>query len=370
MKPEYEKFNSIIESAITNIPLIILGSGASAAYGLPTMGELGNKIIAEVESTGFHREFSTQWASFKQKLEETKNLEAAIEELESRATAPLIKYIVEITWKVIKNRDNEIYNGLVNGTIKLPLAHFFYRIRRGNRCATTVLTTNYDKLAEYAADIANNFEFHNSPYYTGFSYGSIKNFDKEIGRKRFTVGQRRAVDTQVIDWVHPIEIWKVHGSIDWFFQESNQRIVALENLNAIIDGLQPLIVTPGREKYRTTVDDPYRAIIDCADKALEKANSFLTIGFGFRDEHIQPRFLQRIKERKTIPTVVISKQITSEAKKIFSDGSISNYVLIEEHETGTKVTFKNQGSAEEIILNNIDLWNFDTFVTEFTPINN
>lgn len=61
-------------------------------------------------------------------------------------------------------------------------------------------------------------------------------------------------------------------------------------------GYTPLIVPPGKEKYSTTHEEPYRTIIEEADKEFKRAGSFLCIGYGFNDSHIQPKLISANKK--------------------------------------------------------------------------
>ena len=56
---------------------------------------------------------------------------------------------------------------------------------------------------------------------------------------------------------------------------------------------EPLIVTRGVSKYERTHDEPFRSAIQGADAALDAASSFLCVGYGFRDHHIQPKIVER-----------------------------------------------------------------------------
>ena len=91
-----------------------------------------------------------------------------------------------------------------------------------------------------------------------------------------------------------VNIWKVHGSLDWF-ETPNKENVYLPLSENIPQGHKPLIVTPGLSKYAETHKEPYRTIFTQADTEIQKANGFLCIGYGFNDEHVQPKLIQQIK---------------------------------------------------------------------------
>lgn len=116
----------------------------------------------------------------------------------------------------------------------------------------TIVTTNYDRLSEYAADLIN------ATTVTGFEGSLIKKFElptANIKSKRIRVRER------------VVDIWKVHGSVDWFIDENNQ-VASFPFTKEIPQGFKPLIVPPGKNKYSSTHEEPYRSIISAADSAF------------------------------------------------------------------------------------------------------
>ena len=96
-----------------------------------------------------------------------------------------------------------------------------------------------------------------------------------------------------------VDIWKVHGSLDWFQLDDGQ-VVSYPLSTKIPEEHIPLIVPPGKDKYSMTHNEPYRTIIASADDKFMKADSYLCIGYGSNDEHIQPKLINEIKKGKAI----------------------------------------------------------------------
>ena len=92
----------------------------------------------------------------------------------------------------------------------------------------TIVTTNYDRLAEYAADGVG------ATTVTGFEGSLIKKLElpsTPLKTKR-TRARERVVD-----------VWKIHGSLDWFVA-SDGTVAALPLTRTIPNNFQPLIVPP------------------------------------------------------------------------------------------------------------------------------
>ena len=183
-----------------------------------------------------------------------------------------------------------------------------------------IVTTNYDRLTEYAADGVG------ATTVTGFEGSLIKKLELPsipLKTKR-TRARERIVD-----------IWKVHGSLDWFVAPDGT-IVAFPLTQTIPNDFQPLIVPPGKEKYSSTHDEPYRTIIAEADKAFVQAGAYLCVGYGFNDEHIQPKLLAQISKGK--PIVILARTMTQACKKHIVEAGINKYLIFEcSDSTHTKV---------------------------------
>ena len=110
-------------------------------------------------------------------------------------------------------------------------------------------------------------------------------------------------------------------------------------------------------------------IIESARQTLENANSYLAIGFGFRDQHIHTNLERKLKQQnRNKPFVVITKELTDETKNLFfHNAKPSNYLLIESYnENGTRIYKKERNSElEEFVLEDEILWSLDGFVNCF-----
>lgn len=108
----------------------------------------------------------------------------------------------------------------------------------------TIVTTNYDRLSEYAADLIN------ATSVTGFEGSLIKKLELPTANVR----SKRIRDRERV-----VDIWKVRGSVDWFIDEDNQG-VAFPFTKEIPQGFKPPIVPPGKNKYSSIHEEPYRTI--------------------------------------------------------------------------------------------------------------
>ena len=179
------------------------------------------------------------------------------------------------------------------------------------RDKAVVVTTNYDRLSDYAAD--------------GIGASSVTGFEGSYIRKlelptNFAATKRVRVRERIVD------IWKVHGSLDWFVDAKGE-VFSFPLSQEIPVGFSPLIVPPGKDKYSSTHNEPYRSIISEADKAFTAAGAYLCIGYGFNDEHIQPKLLAQIASGK--PIVILVRTITDACKQHIISAGIRKYLIFE-----------------------------------------
>ncbi len=292
-------------------PLIILGSGSSAAYGLPTMTNLSQMLIEH--KTDFNLSDNVVSDFFKN-LNSGMDLETAMA-LADQLSDKDKKAIKMLVWDTInKSEKSFVSSSLTNDFDNFSLVNLIQKIVAPTPHKADIITTNYDRLTEYAADIAG------TSIVTGFEGSYIKKMEMPtVGffTKRIKARERT------------ISIWKVHGSMDWFLSPSGQQC-AITSCSEVPKDFSPNIVPPGNDKYQLTHHEPYRSIMAQADTAIVNAQCFLAIGYGFNDEHIQPKIIEEIKKGK--PIVAITKKATQACKNVLTKSGIQNYMIIEEHD--------------------------------------
>ncbi|AVM49412.1 SIR2 family protein [Capnocytophaga sp. oral taxon 878] len=323
----------------SRVPLIILGSGASVPFNLPSMWSLGKHL--ENTLTFEDDEDKKQFQEFKRILNEKEgDLERALSDI--RLNETVLNSIVGRTWELISKTNLEAYNKFfLDDKKEKPLVTLIeYLLSTTNR-KVSIVTTNYDRIAEYSASIVKSF------ICTGYAHNYIGHFSDSIHTN--TLVNLKGYKGQV-------NIWKVHGSLDWF-ETPNKENVYLPLCENIPQGHKPLIVTPGLSKYAETHKEPYRTIFTQADTEIQNANGFLCIGYGFNDEHVQPKLIQQIKSK---PIIVITKELTSKTKEAIIDGDCKNYILMEESSGNhTKVYSSNQG---EHTIEGVGYWQLSEYI--------
>ncbi|WCL55543.1 SIR2 family protein [Gimibacter soli] len=327
----------IAQDCFQHFPVIVLGSGASVSHQIRGMGALAQYLLDHVPPEG-DKELDA-WTLIRGALANDMGLEEALQQ--TAAPASLVKKIVNFTWKAIASDDLSVLRRAASGEEALPLAALIQGLFRSTNPTLNIVTPNYDRVAEYASDMAG--VVHN----TGFIPGFIR---QREGADKILVRRGNAP-------ARTVRIWKVHGSLDWF-QDPQGRVLSLPLSSEIPQGFSPVIVTPGVSKYERTHEEPFRSALQGADEALGAASAFLCVGYGFRDAHIQPKLVERCRQRN-VPIVILAKVLTDEAKEFLAKSAGTSYLAMEECEGGTRAY--SHAFKDGVILPDVTLWSFEKF---------
>lgn len=330
---------TLAQDCVRQSPVIVLGSGASAGYGIPGMWHLGEHLSKSVPPAESVPVDLKGWQEFLDLLPNS-DLERAL--TETSLTQRMTSHVVSTTWSYLNKADLSIFQKVCADRHFLALTKLFTHLFRSTNREIQVITPNYDRLAEYAAE-AGGFMA-----YTGFSYGLIGKRSSQP-HPRVVYGKTPA---------RTVNVWKVHGSFGWFGDAMGE-LVSLPPAAEIPVGLQPMIITPGIEKYRRTHDEPFRTIMHQADQAISSASAFLCVGYGFNDQHLQTLLVQRCHS-STAPLVLITKQISPTARDFLKSGRCQRYLALEESDTSTKV-YSNE-TPDGLDMPNTALWRLENFL--------
>src|SRR5690606_27796551 len=91
------------------VPLLILGSGASVPFGLPSMWRLGEHLI---NTLSFEDDADkAQFEAFKKSLDEHQDLEKAL--LGIQLNNNVLNAVIKATWELISEADLKAYEQFV-----------------------------------------------------------------------------------------------------------------------------------------------------------------------------------------------------------------------------------------------------------------
>ncbi|MDD5531021.1 MAG: SIR2 family protein [bacterium] len=328
-----EDILKIFQDCISRVPVIVIGSGVSCKYDIGGMPELAKYLVDNIVCSD--SKDKKQWNLLKEKLQEGKDLESALNMVP--VSSSLEKKIIFNTQKMVLGRDGDILKKVILGNIKFSISELLIHLVRTTNKLITIVTTNYDRLAEYATELSG------LNYNVGYSQGYYRTF--------------RGFDVNPRYFQNPIiEILKVHGSIDWYLTSSDESVSLPDKIEHPFDW-RPLMVTPGVGKYQHTHNEPFRSIISKSDEAFNKAPSILCIGYGFNDTHIHPKLISRSKAKK-IPIVILAKKLSDKAKSFIENSQNDKLIGIEQSDTGALLYLTDKSK----ISINDNIWDIDCFL--------
>lgn len=291
-----EKIFNFVQKAVSTPPLILVGSGGSAPYGLPSMTELGKHLV---DSLDIKYKTDSSWNQFYENLRNGQDLETALSNLS--LSDCIIEDIRKETWKLISEKDLILFREVIFNNKTIDIGRLIKKFYQAHPKCVNVITTNYDRVIEYACDSVK------LPIYTGFSGLYLKDYHGNFSNK----------DT--------VNIVKVHGSLDTF-KDVHGASLNIPLMNKIPDGLVPEIITPGSSKYRAVLKGNTRDLLSVSDEMIKHAKSFLCIGYGFNDEQIQEKIISKI--RQDTPIVVVTMRLSDSAAHLITNNA-KNYVTIQ-----------------------------------------
>lgn len=329
------------QKCLQSNPVIVVGSGCSIPFGLPSMFQLAQELSSSLDASDLPIEDQDSLKALKSEISTT-DIESALHKVP--LSDQLISRVVQATWNYIAPADRKALAQVIRKRDLLPLSRLFVHLFQSTHTRVSIVTPNYDRLAEYAADAA---EFHHS---VGFSYGYIRS-RQAVASHLYTGARTTPLRT--------VEIWKVHGSLDWFADEDGT-VVGLPMPPEDMTGFSPVIVTPGVNKYQRALEEPFRSILAGADLTLQSAESYFCVGYGFNDRHIQPKLIEKCNRTRT-PIVVLARVLSDAAKNFLFAGKCANFLALENHSNGTMMY--RTGDIAGTVIPDKTLWSLDEFLT-------
>jgi len=344
--PLVDEIFTVIQDLFQRGLVIVVGSGASCAYGVPGMDALAKYLIENVpkELSSLTQEAKDEWNRIALALESGKGLEIALSENTIGGLAQVLK---TQTAECIAQKEVTA----IAQILSLPTLPAFGRLCRyylSFADQLNVITTNYDRLIEIQAAQA---DVAVDTLYYGHTLGRFNPDRSGNELLRACIPTGRASRTQLKAWPH-LRLFKVHGSLDWYNLGDT-----LYRSDLAIPGARQ-IVPPSIEKYRLGYYPPFDAMREKANLAIDNASGMLFQGYGFNDDHLQTHITPRSTQ---IPSVVLSMKLTDSAREHISRNN--NSIGIEKNLDGCTIFYGGQS-----INVSLPLWDLEILCTEVLKI--
>lgn len=315
---EKKEIYTTIQEYVRDVPMLLFGTGATIPYGIPGMGALTHCLV---ENLQIKYRGNSEWEKFQSNILSGLDLESALANISM--PHDVLDDIIVQTWNLVNTADLSLLYDLIKNNTILPIGRLIKRFFDPNPQCVNIVTTNYDRVIEYACD-----QIHVS-------------VDKRFKGYYIKIFSNSHLSKNKI-----VNLIKVHGSLD-LFRNRKGYVTSIPLQKSIPDGLVPEIVTPGENKYRSILTGECRDLVHISDELINNANSYLCIGYGFNDEQIQRNIITGIRDSK--PIVIATKKISKSAASLISSNSCK-YVIIQESNTDPNCTdFVVNGVSEQLL---------------------
>lgn len=310
---DIDEIYNTIQTYLKEPPLVIWGSGATIGFGLPSMSKLKDEIGNAIPA------FDKTCTDLEAELGKDK-YEADLSQIRKVIRDVVNAADIKAKEQLLKNADD--FDGIKRLTSFCHNPH---------PKVMNVVSTNYDRILEYV------WGYNGLRFTDGFEQQELSVFD-----------ENKFLDKDIIN------LMKVHGSLDWFDVDHEVRKLSSDF------GYDPVMIPPGKNKYRTTHNSPYRELMQKSDDAIKKAPSFLVVGFGFNDEHITP--LVSKKTKAGTPIVVVTMKVTPTTERQLENAKKIIYVEAATDIKKSRIRIIENGDTVSDTIEDGQFWTLNKFM--------
>lgn len=338
-------------------PVLVVGTGASCTldkrFGMPELAkELRDRVKPGSATEG------QQWAQVLAALTAHKGLE---ESLDAATDKELVNRIVAVTGAFVSGIDRDWAWRVATGGHVAPLSGLLKKLVEGlppTNPIQHVVTPNYDMLVEHTCDALG------IPFSDGFAAGSTCRWNWTAAGDCMLTQTResRGKTWETVTRYRPhIRLHKVHGSINWFEDDQEARLLRCDRITNEEPpaGWRRAMITPGKHKLAKAGTN--REWFTEADNAIAGGAAFLMVGYGLNDEHIQKRIKTKLAEQGCAGIVVTrdwSPRIVQ-----WVQGSTDLWAVCQKPDGDKKGSvIVGPGNVDTPLIDSRDLWSIGNFV--------
>lgn len=309
MPLEFSAVKRRIQDHLQEGLLLVVGSGLSAAEGIPGMGPLAEHLMREIPPR-LAAAPDPAWGTVVSALDAGDNLEKAM--LKANLQSTTVEMIVAETARLISDKERLVIRRVLAGERVLPFTTLARHLFKAGK-KFHLITTNYDRLVEFAAEAAG---IGVDSRFAGYLHGrSDPKRSADAHRESYYLGKNSLFRGLPCLCVH-----KPHGSIDWF--DVGESIVRCP----VETGRVPIIITPGADKYQKSFRVAFDDQRSAGNRAASTANRLLFIGYGFNDDHLEQYLCPNLKVTK--PTVIVTQTLSENALRVMKNSKETEVIAL------------------------------------------
>lgn len=333
---------TFVQQHFTEGLCFVIGSGLSAAEGIPGMGPLADhldKCSAELAGDD-----QVLWQKVAAVLAAKEGLEAAL--LKHTPTDTLEDWIRAKTCQLLLPWERKVVGEAIRGERSLRLTTLLKSIRLPD-AGLPVITPNYDRLIEVACELAG---LHCDTTAVGQYAASFDHTRSVMGSCKRVLQIGKSV---LLEHYPRAAVLKPHGSFDWYRGKNGPFRSSLD-----LD-CDRIIITPGLNKYRAGYNSPFDKHRELGNNHIRQATRLFVVGYGFNDDHLQNHLVDRIREG--IPTLIASHSVSETVLKL-ADESPACMCLAARPDKKPGVVISTKG--KQLSHEGPELWDIGVLATE------
>lgn len=320
----------------------IVGSGLSLAEGIPGMSQLAEELQRKIPGQLAETEDKTIWSQIDSDLSKGIGLEEALHN--TRPSSYIEECIRQVTARYVGDADKKIFEDIVRKRKALRFSEYLKHFTIRDQ-GLTVITTNYDRLIEYACESSGIMVD------TLFVGKYLARFNPEQSKYVSCIGVQKRNNKTSLKYAPKVTVLKPHGCLNWHLLDGIPYSVARYSVD------DSLIITPGLNKYREGYSDPFDTHRSKANSEIDKAQRYIIIGYGFGDDHLETHLIKQLSSGK--PALLLTHSLSPKAEKIVRE--CKNVTAIcHANSTDTKVI----DARGETILSGMNLWDLREMLQE------
>lgn len=339
---ELDEVKRIIQDFFQENTVTIIGSGLSLAEGIPGMSALATELMSRMPSLLSDPSDADIWSKIATNMNSGTGLEQALHDI--KPTPAIEEHIRKITAQYIGNAEADVLSDIVKNNKELRFSKYLnhFNIRNNN---FVVITTNYDRLIEYACEI-NGIRVDNL-----FVGKFLARFDPEHSKYLFCKNIVKRGGKTVAEFAPRVTVFKPHGCLSWHMVDG----IPFSLTQSCFD--DALIITPGINKYKEGYNAPFDTHRAKANAAIDSAQRYIIIGYGFGDDHLETHLVRQLKNGK--PALILTHSLSEKTRDLIS--TCRNIIGICSKDTDNSAVVTQSG---ETIFSNLNLWDLNEMLKE------
>lgn len=324
----------------------LVGSGLSAASGLPTMAKLEAHLREKMPGRITAAELD-EWQRIMAVLETGQGLEVALHAVLTSENVG--NAIVELTAGLIADEEARVIRAALTKQVVLPFSNLLPHITPSTNGEVHVITSNYDRLIEVAAE---TMGYGVDTMFVGHYFAPL---DEKTSRDSFLSEIRPHRTSYRKIYRKRVRLFKPHGSLDWY-ELDGEPIRSPVPLDCC-----RLMITPGAQKYKRGYESIFERHRAAANGILEEADRFLILGYGFNDEHLEKTLRREMYRGK--PCMLMTLYLSPSAEAVIA-ANPSVFALVKARDSTGREGTEFVSSAGKIFFPDLSIWSVDSLVEE------